>query len=138
MGSYKPCTHPHPPTLTHNHSHPPLPSQKQVSLTHTHPHQVKRKGHTYPYPPTPSQKKVTLTTTQPQSTKKRSNSATSTHIQIKEGHIYPHVTEIKNVTCLTHTYKYSLFTILAGVFIFEKDNFETAFESIVCLFVFND
>ena len=45
---------------------------------------------------------------------------------------------------MIYTYKYSLFTILAGVFIFEKDwtvhlfllnTFETAFESIVCLFV---
>ena len=32
-----------------------------------------------------------------------------------------HITEIKSVTCLTHTYKYSFFTILVGVFIFEKD-----------------
>ena len=131
----------HSPTPTHTYPQPLTSTPTQPKIGHTHPHPPtpsQKKGHTYPYPPIPSQKKVTLTTTQPQSTKKRSNSATSTHIQIKEGHIYPHVTEIKNVTCLTHTYKYSLFTILAGVFIFEKDNFETAFESIVCLFVFND
>ena len=56
-GSYKPCTHPHPPTLTHidphsakkSHTHPrpPTPSQKKVTLTHTYPHPAK-KGHTQP------------------------------------------------------------------------------------------
>ena len=35
-GSYKSCTHPHPPT----------PGQKKVTLTHTHPHPAK-KGHTH-------------------------------------------------------------------------------------------
>ena len=112
--------------LTHTHLHSPIP-------THTQP----KKGHTHPLPATPGQEKVTLTHTHPHLDKKG-------HTQPKEGHTHPHITEIKNVTCLTHTYKYSLFTILAGVFIFEKDwpvhlfllnTFETAFESIVCLFV---
>ena len=121
MGSYKPCTHPHPPTLTHTHPyspiptnthpHPPTPSQKRshslitsqkkkVTLTHNHPH--------------PANKKVTLTHTHPHPDKKG-------HTQPKLGHTHPHITEIKNVTCLIHTYRCPLFTILAGVLIFEKD-----------------
>ena len=60
-GSYKPCTHPHPPTLTHTRPHPPTSSQKKVTLTHTHPHQPK-KGLTHPHPP-----------------KKMSQSSTPTH-----------------------------------------------------------
>ena len=122
VGSCKPCIH----------SHPSTPSQKRshsLILTHTQP------------------KKVTLTHTHPHPAKKRWNLSTLTHTQPKEDHTYPHITEIKNVTCLAHTYKYSLFTILSGVFIFEKDwpvhlfllnTFKTALESIVCLFVFNN
>ena len=139
--------------LTHIHPHSPTPIQKKVTLTYTHPHQAKKRshlptsaytqpktGHTHPHLPTPSQKKVIRTHTHPHPDKKG-------HTQPKEGHTHPHITEINNVTCLTHTYKYSLFTIWAGVFIFEKDwpvhlfllnTIEMAFESIVCLFVFNN
>ena len=153
LGSYKPCTHPHPPTLTyfhphpakwrshsptpthtqpknaHTHQHPPTPSQKKVTLTHTYPHPAKKrshspppihtqpkkkvtlththphpakKGHNHPHSPTPTHKKVTLTHTHQHPGKKG-------HTQPKEGHTHPLITEIKNVTCLTHTYKYSLF-----------------------------
>ena len=133
----------HSPTPTHTHphttkksSHSPTPTYSKPRKDHTQP----KKGHTQPQPLTPSQKKVTLTHTHPDPDKKG-------HTQPKEGHPHTHITEIKNIMCLTHTYKYSLFTKLAGVFIFEKDRpvhlfllntFETAFESIVCLFVFNN
>ena len=56
-GSYKPCTHPHPPTLTHTHPHAPTPSQKKVTPTYNQP----KKGLTHQHPPTLSQEKVTLT-----------------------------------------------------------------------------
>ena len=150
VGSYKPCTHSHSPALTHTHLHP-------VKKGHTHPypptlnrkrshsptptHTQPKKGDTHWHPPTPSQKiKVTLTHIHPQPDKKG-------HTQPNEDHTHPHITEIKNVTCLTHMYKYSLFTTLAGVLISEKDwpvhcfllnTFKTALESIVCLFVFNN
>ena len=104
-GSYKPYTHPYPTTLTHTHLQPvkkrsysPTLTQSQQRNGHIHPHPASkrphspttthtqpRKCHTHPYPPTLSQKKVTLTSTQP-----------------KEGHTHPHITERKNVTCLTH------------------------------------
>ena len=129
----------HSPTPAHTHphqakkrSHSPTPSQEKVTLTHTQP----RKGHTHPHPPTPSERKVSLTHTHPHPDKKG-------YTQPKGGHTHPHIAEIMNVTYPTHTYKYSLFTILAGVITFEKDwpvhlillnTFETAFESIVCLF----
>ena len=128
-------THPDLPTPTHTlpkkghtHAHPPTLSQKKVTLTqptptHTKPrkdhsptptHTQPKKGHSHPQPPTLRQKKVTLTHTHLHPDKKG-------HTQPKEGHTHPHITEIKNVMCLTHTYKYSLFKILAGFFIFEKD-----------------
>ena len=65
------------------HQHLPTP-------THTYSHPAK-KGHTHPHPPTPSQKYVTLTHTQP-----------------RNGHTRPHITEGKNVTCLTHIYVKSI------------------------------
>ena len=132
--------------LTHTHPHPAKKRSHSPTTTYTKP----RKGHTHPHLPTPSQKKVTLTHTHP---KKVTLTHTHPHpdkkgqAKPKEGHTHPHITEKKNVMCLTHTYKYSLLTILAGVFIFEKDwpvrifllnTFEMAFESIVCLFVFNN
>ena len=126
--------------LTHTHPHPARKRSHLPTPTHTKP----RKGHTHPHPPTPSQKKGH---THPHPAKKRSHSLTLNHTQPKEGHTHPHITEINNITCLTHTNKYSLFTILAGVFIFERDwpvhffplnTFETAFESIARLFVFNN
>ena len=193
-GSYKPWTHPHP------------PSQKKVTLTHTHPHPAKKwshsptpthiqpkKGHHHPHPSTSSQKKVTLTYTHLHPAIKRSRSPTLTHTQPRKGHKHPHTLHpAKKVTPIhtqpkkssqtptaTHTQpksghtqskkgythphnwkkechvtntwyireKYSLFAILAGVFILEKDwpvnffilnTFETAFKSIVFLFVFNN
>ena len=98
------------PKKGHTHSHPPTLSQEKITLTHTQP----KKGQTHPHPPTPTQKKVTLTHIHPHPDKKGNT-------QPKKGHTHPHITEINNVACLTHTYKYSLFTILAGVFSFEKD-----------------
>ena len=87
--SYKPCTHPHPPTA----------SQKKVALTHTHPHQARKRSHsstvtytqteirhTRPHPPTPSQNRVTLTHTHPLPAKK-TVTLTHTHPQpAKKGH----------------------------------------------------
>ena len=84
----------HSPTPTHTHSHRPTLSQKKShspTPTHTQP----KKGHTHPHLPTPSQK--------------RSYPTIKRH-----GHL--RITERKNVMCLTHTLKYSIFTILAGVF----------------------
>ena len=95
MDSYKPCTHPHPPTLTHTqpkkshtHPHPLTPSQKMVTLTHTHPQPAKKRsqsptpthtqhkrGHNHPHPPTRSQEKVTTTHTQPKKRHTHPNSA---------------------------------------------------------------
>ena len=92
--------------------HSPTFTRIKPRKGHTHPHPAK-KAHTHPHPPTPSQKKVTLTHTHPHPDEKG-------HTQPKEGHTHPHIAEIKNVMCLTHTYKYSLFTILAGVFILKK------------------
>ena len=103
-------THPHSPTHNQKSSHSPTPTYSKPRKGHTQP----KKGHTQPQPLTPSQKKVTPTHTHPDPDKKG-------HTQPKEGHPHTHITEIKNVMCLTHTYKYSLFKILAGFFIFEKD-----------------
>ena len=63
MGSYKPCTHPHPPTLTDSHPHPaikrshsPTPNHTQTKRSHTNPHAPTLthihliKGHTHPHP----------------------------------------------------------------------------------------
>ena len=88
-GSYKPCTHPHPPTLTHTLPHPHTPSQKKITPTHTHPHPAKNKGH-HPHLPTPSQKKVTLTHTHQHKAKKRSQKATVAHTRPKKGYTHPH------------------------------------------------
>ena len=87
--------------------------------THHHPLTPSKKGHIHPHPFTPSQKR----------------SHPPTHTWKKEYHV-------SNTWYIRE--KYSLFTILAGVFIFEKDwpaslfllhTFETAFEFVVCLFV---
>ena len=66
---------------------------------------------TYPHPPTLTHtqpKKVTLTHTHPHPAKKRSHSPTPTHTQPKKAHTRPHITEGKNVTCLTHIYVKSI------------------------------
>ena len=70
MGSYKPYTHPHPPTLTHTHPHSPTP-------THNQP----KKGHIRPHPSTGSQKKDTPIQTQ---TRK-----SHTHSQLAKKRTYP-------------------------------------------------
>ena len=90
-GSYKPCTHPHPPTLTQTLPHPHTPSQKKITPTHTHLHPAKKKGtptHTYQHP-----------------ARKRSHSPTLTNTKPKKGHKRPQLPTPgqKNVT-LTHTH----------------------------------
>ena len=127
LGSYKLCNHPHPPTLSQkmSHSHPPTPSRKKVKLTHTHPHPAKKRSQA----PTPSQK--------------------NGHTQLKKGHTHPYKTERKcHLSSKWYIREnYCLSIILARVLLFDKDwpvnlfllnIFETAFESIACLFVFND
>ena len=56
LGSYKSCTHPHPPTssqkkVTPTHTHPKkvTPTHTQPKKGHTHPHPVKKKGYTHPH-----------------------------------------------------------------------------------------
>ena len=85
-GSYKPCTHPHPPTLTHTHTHPVKKISHPPTPTHTQP----KKRHTHPHLPTPSQKKVTLTHTLQHQAKKRSQKATVAHTRPKNGYTHPH------------------------------------------------
>ena len=164
-GSYKPCTHPHPPTSSQNMSHPPKLTYMQS-----------KKIHTDPYAPTPSQEKVTLTQMQPKKgsyaptpTKKRSCPPTFTHTQPKKDsyppHLpspiqkmvtsslekvtHPHITEGKNVTCKTRDLylksiifsqyqQVSSFLKKIPVHFFLLNTFEAAFESIVCLYVFNN
>ena len=110
----------HSPTPTHTYPHSPTLCQKKVTLTHTQSHPAKNQSHSS----TPSQKKVTLTHTQPHLTKTGHTHPhlphpdKKGHTQPKEGHIHPHITERKKVMCLTHMWKYYLFTLLAGVFIF--------------------
>ena len=99
-------THPHP---TKKRSHSFTPTHTKPRKDHTHPHPPKKRSHS----PTPTQKKVTLTHIHPHPDKKGNT-------QPKKGHTHPHITEINNVACLTHT-SHSLFTILVGVFSFEKD-----------------
>ena len=126
--------------------------------------------HTQPHLPTPSQKKVTFTYTHPHPVKKRSYKPTLTHIQPKKGQTNPYPakkkvinthtpptpsqemvtsTQLKErMSCVWYTSEnYSLFIILIGFSIFEKDwpviifllnTFEIAFESVVNLFVFNN
>ena len=128
----------HSPTHTHTLPHLPTPSQKKVTFTYTHPHPVKKRsykptlthiqpknGQTNPYP---AKKKVINTHTPPTRSQEM---VTST--QLKE-----------RMSCVWYTSeKYSLFIILIGFSIFEKDwpfiifllnTFEIAFESIVNLF----
>ena len=109
------------PTFRLFHTHPHRVKKRSDSFTHTQP----EKGHARPHPPTISQKMVT-------SSQKRSH--LPTHNWKRECH-------------MSNTYireKYSLFTILADVFISEIDwpvqlflltTFEVAFKSILCLFV---
>ena len=82
MGSYKPCTHPNPPTLsqkkvtpTNTHLHPAKKRSHPPTLTYTQP----KKGHTHPHSPTTSQKKVTLTRTHQHPAQKRLQKVTLTH-----------------------------------------------------------
>ena len=99
--------------------------------THTHPHP--RKGHAHPHLTTPIIKKVTLTRTHlhlakkatlthnhPNPATKRSHSPTPSQ---KRSHLPTH--NWKKECHMSNTWyireKYSLFAILAGVFIFEKD-----------------
>ena len=95
----------HSPTPTHTYPHSPTLCQKKVTLTHTQSHPAKKQSHSS----TPSQKKVTLTHTQPHLTKTGHTHPhlphpdKKGHTQPKEGHIHPHITERKNVMCLTHT-----------------------------------
>ena len=105
MSSYKRCTHPHTPTLTHTHLRPAKKRSHSPTPTHTQP----KKGHTHPHPPTPSQKRSHPPTL---SHKKVTPTHTPTHNWKKECHV--------SITWYIRE-KYSLFTILAGVFIFEKD-----------------
>ena len=105
--------------FTPTHTHPHRVKKRSHSFTHTQP----EKGHARAHPPTTSQKMVTP------SQKK----VTLTHNWKRECHV-------------SNTYireKYSIFTILADVFIFEIDwpvqlflltTFEVAFKSIACLF----
>ena len=81
-------THPHPAKKGHTHSHPPTPSQK--------------KCHKHSHPPTTTPKKVSSTHTQPKKVTPTHNQLKNGHTQPKKGHTHPHVTERKNVKCLTH------------------------------------
>ena len=115
--------HEFPTTLTHT-------QPKKVTLTHTHPHPAKK----WPYSPisthtqpkiTLSQKMVTLNHTWPQP-------STHTHPHpVKKGS-HPPTHNWKKECQVSKTYyileKYSLFIILAGVFIFEKDYVYEYFE----------
>ena len=145
--SYKLCTHPHlttpththphsptlawktsdSPTETHTHQHLPTSSQKRShspTPTHTQP----KKGHTHPYPPTLCQKGNTHPPTPRQ---KMSYLPTRSQIKATNTHIYPRpatkwshppTNNWKKECHVSNTWyipeKYSLFTILAGCFIF--------------------
>ena len=129
----------HSPTPTHTHPNPP----KKTAPTHTQPKRVTL-THTNPHPPTPGKKMVILTYIHP-------NPAKKGHTQPKNGHTDPHLTSPSTHThpqpvkkgshppthnwkkeCqVSNTYiheKYSLFIIIAGVFIFEKDYVYEYFE----------
>ena len=65
LGSYKPCTHPHPPILTHTYPHPAKKRSDPLTPSHTRP----RKGHSHSHPakkrscpptPTPNQPKKVI------------------------------------------------------------------------------
>ena len=135
-------THTYPPTPTHTHPHQPThtqpkkrthlhtPTYTHPKTGHTYPH-VAKKGHTYTHSPTTSQK---LGHTHPHLAKKK---ITSTNTSLKERIHMSNTIYIHKMN--------SLFPILAGVFIFKKDwpvklltTSEAAFESIVCLSVFNN
>ena len=86
MGSYKLCTH----------------------LTHLH---AAKKGYTHPHPPTPCQKwSYQPTSAHSQSEKghpththsRKVQTPTRIHIQTKNGHTHPCITEKKNAACLMH------------------------------------
>ena len=114
-GSYKPCTHSHSPTPTHT-------QPKKVALTHTHPHPAKKRSHS-----------PTLTHTQPKKvTPSHKTSWPPTHNWKKECHVsntYVKIFHFHNISrCLQDL----------PVHLFPLNTFETAFESIVCLFVFNN
>ena len=102
-------THPHPAKKGHTHSHPPTPSKKMAILTHIHPHPAKdhtqpKNGHTEPHLTSPS------THTHPHPVKKGSHPPT---------HNWKKECQVSKTYYILQ--KYSLFIILAGVFIFEKD-----------------
>ena len=83
--SYKPCTHPHPPTLTHIHPHPAKKRSHSPTPTRTQP----EKGHTYSaqkrsHSPTPTRTQPEKSHTYP--AQKRSNSPTPTCTQSKKSH----------------------------------------------------
>ena len=115
---------------THTYPYPPTPSQKKVTPTNTHLHPAKKrshpptltnnqpeKGHTDPHPPTPSPKKVTKGHTHPHPPTTR---LIMSHPAKRRS--YPPTHNWKKECHVSNTYvKYSLFTILPGVFIFEKD-----------------
>ena len=147
------------PKIGHTHPHPLTFTIKEVTLTQTRPHQAKkmshspttthtkpqkrphsptpthtqpRKGHTHPYPPTPSQKMVMPTHTQP-----------------KKGHKYLHPAKKKSHPVKrrshppTHNWKKechmsSFLKKIDLLNLFWLNTFQTAFESIVCLFVFKN
>ena len=116
--------------LTHRDPHSPTPANiqpKKVTLTHTNPHPAK-KGHIHPYPPTLCQKGNTHPSTPRQ---KMSYLPTLSQIKATNTHIYPRpatkwshppTNNWKKECHVSNTWyireKYSLFTILAGFFIF--------------------
>ena len=95
-GSYKPCTHPHPPTSSQNMSHPPKLTYMQS-----------KKIHTDPYAPTPTKKRScppTFTHTQPKKDSYPPHLPSPIQKMVTsslEKVTHPHITEGKNVTCKT-------------------------------------
>ena len=127
-GSYKPCSHPCSSTPTQTHPHSPLPSQEKAILTHTQP----KKSHTHqnltkkrsknPHPLTSSQEMVTPSLKKsylPMHNWKKEFHVSNTWY-IRE--IIPFPQHLKNI----------------GLFIFFYWILETASESIICWFVFNN
>ena len=142
-------THLHP---AKKKSHPPTPSQENVTLTYTYSHPAKKMipTHTHPHP---TRKNVTPTHTQSRKGRKHLHPPTPAPkvVTSSQKRSHPPTNKWKKEHHVSHTWymreKYSVLTILAGVFICGKDwpvnfyllnTFERAFESIVCLFVFNN
>ena len=83
MASYKPCTHPHPPTITHIHLQSAKKGSHSPTPTHTQPKKV-TPSHNQPHPPKKGSPTHLLTPSQ--------NTVALTHTHTKTAHTYSHRT----------------------------------------------